>query len=51
LAAHLKLKGQLREYRTRLAVANARVQALQTALVEVLKGVSNGEEQGTSGQR
>ena len=47
LATHLKLKGQLREFRTRCAVAEARVQSLQTALAEVLQGVNHGEKQGT----
>jgi hypothetical protein len=43
LAAFLKLKGQLREYRARCAVAEARVQALQATLAEVLQGMNHGE--------
>jgi hypothetical protein len=43
LATLLKLKGQLREYRSRCAAAEARVQALETALTEVLKSVRDGE--------
>jgi hypothetical protein len=51
LAALLKLKGQNRALKTRCAVAEARVQALETTLAEVLQGVSNGEEQATGGRR
>jgi hypothetical protein len=43
LAAFLKLKGQLREYRTRCAAAEVRVQALQTTLAELLQGMNQGE--------
>jgi hypothetical protein len=43
LATHLKLKGQLREYRKRCAAAEARVQALQTTLEELLQVMKHGE--------
>jgi hypothetical protein len=43
LATLLKLKGQLREYRARCATAEARVQALQTTLAELLQGLNHGE--------
>jgi hypothetical protein len=43
LAAFLKLKGQMREYRTRCAAAEARVQALQTTLAELLRGMNHGK--------
>jgi hypothetical protein len=43
LAAFLNLKRQLREYRSRCAAAEMRVEALQTTLAELLLKMSHGE--------